>query len=180
MTTPEERTQAVMQTKRFLEQLCFDGSTSYEVPEEIRRTARRLLKHYPGAAHLDQAAVAWPSSWTAVRGEGAQTDQHAPSYLELLARLRELGQLPSFDEDTHSSEWQVGTVTRLSRRGGFGYVRSSAGGEPYIFSVHRALGPSEAHRIRVGRRVRFRVSVAGRVVELASDQEGDGASDEHA
>ena len=180
MTTPEERTQAVMQTKRFLERLCSNGSTSYEVPEEIRRTARRLLKHYPGGAHLDQAAVAWPGSWAGERRGQTPSQEHAPSYLELLARLRAFGEPASVGEGTGGSEWQTGTVIRLSRGAGFGYVRDSARGCAYIFSVTRVLKVSQAHLLCVDRQVRFRVNLIGHVDELELVQDNVRAGDAHA
>jgi hypothetical protein len=93
MTTPDERTRSVMQTRLFLEELCTGARTS-GVPEEIRREARRLLRHYPDAGHLDHAAVAWPGTWAPTR----TGHEGAPSYLELLARLRELHEPPPVSE----------------------------------------------------------------------------------
>lgn len=85
MTTPDERTRSVMQTRLFLEELCTGAYTS-DVPDQIRREARRLLRHYPDAGHLDHAAVAWPGTWAPARAGHVG----APSYLELLARLQGL------------------------------------------------------------------------------------------
>ncbi|WP_339437652.1 BPSL0761 family protein [Pseudomonas sp. EL_65y_Pfl1_R32] len=43
MTTPNERTRAVIQTGEFLLELSQDSS----LPERIRRDAKFLLRHYP-------------------------------------------------------------------------------------------------------------------------------------
>lgn len=43
MTTPDERTRNVLQAGAFLKELQKDES----LPEEIRREANRLLRHYP-------------------------------------------------------------------------------------------------------------------------------------
>jgi hypothetical protein len=58
MTTPRERTLAVLQTRMFLRQLANDD----ELPVAVRLEAGRLLRHYPGSVH--------------------------PSYLELLEQVR--------------------------------------------------------------------------------------------
>ncbi|WP_329605981.1 MULTISPECIES: BPSL0761 family protein [Pseudomonas] len=43
MTMPHERSRAIVQTHAFLEQLSRDASQS----EEVRRSAKHLLRHYP-------------------------------------------------------------------------------------------------------------------------------------
>lgn len=83
MTVPEERTRAVLQTRRFLQQL----SARADVPKAVRLEAERLLRHYPDAGHIDAAAAAWPQWWAPT----GHTHEHAPSYLELLARVRDGG-----------------------------------------------------------------------------------------
>ncbi|MCK7498883.1 MAG: hypothetical protein MZW92_56320, partial [Comamonadaceae bacterium] len=49
MTTPEERTRTLLNTKAFLQELT-DPSQTPGVPEDIRRQARHLLRHYQAAA----------------------------------------------------------------------------------------------------------------------------------
>lgn len=68
MTTPDERTRAVVDTRWFLEHL----SRSNAVPDGVRDTARRLLRHYPGNAHINAAAETWPMRWAPAdkRSEG--------------------------------------------------------------------------------------------------------------
>lgn len=86
MTTPDERTRAVLATRDFLQALT-DPRRTPRTPSSVREMARVLLRHYPGHWHLDVAAMAWPSAWGAV-GSG---HKDAPTYLELLERLRERG-----------------------------------------------------------------------------------------
>jgi hypothetical protein len=80
MTTPSERTRAVLATRQFLEELCA-GDEGLGLPKAVRTSARQLLRHYPGTWHIDMAAVAWPMAWAPASPQQAQ----APSYLELLA-----------------------------------------------------------------------------------------------
>lgn len=84
MTTPRERTLAVLQTRRFLRQL----ANMEDLPEAIRLEAERLLRHYPGSVHISYAAVAWPSHF------GHEHPEHEPpatSYVELLAQVHKGG-----------------------------------------------------------------------------------------
>lgn len=46
MTTPDERTKAVLRVERFLMDLR-DPKKYPRVPSEVRKEASRLLKHYP-------------------------------------------------------------------------------------------------------------------------------------
>ena len=60
MTTPDERTRALRQTREFLVQLSVRGE-----PAPIRREAERLLRHYPLDGMIDVLALlapAWMSS----------------------------------------------------------------------------------------------------------------------
>ena len=61
MTMPDERTRAVMQTKEFLQLLAAAGKS--EVPENIQKEARRLLRHFPSSMDLEFAASACPEWW---------------------------------------------------------------------------------------------------------------------
>jgi hypothetical protein len=51
MTTPQERTRALIETQRFLEELCAAG-----VPDQIRRSAKWCLRHYPQRDVIDVLA----------------------------------------------------------------------------------------------------------------------------
>jgi len=51
MTLPIERTNAVLNTEKFLLKLCIP-SHSPRVPKAIREEARRLLKHYPSQYNM--------------------------------------------------------------------------------------------------------------------------------
>ena len=57
MTTPRERTRALLQTKEFLRELIASDKTP-GIPEEIRRQAKILLRHYPSLVHLELASKA--------------------------------------------------------------------------------------------------------------------------
>ena len=55
MTLPYERTNAVLNTEKFLLDLCNPKATP-RVPKEVRDQARRLLRHYPSEYSMEQAA----------------------------------------------------------------------------------------------------------------------------
>jgi len=59
MTMPYERTRAVLQAREFLQELV-DATTTPGVPDEVRRIAFRLLRHYPSPLHMEIAAHACP------------------------------------------------------------------------------------------------------------------------
>lgn len=56
MTTPDERTRALVQTKQFLQGL----QTQDAVPPDVREAARALLRHYPTLAQIELAHMALP------------------------------------------------------------------------------------------------------------------------
>jgi hypothetical protein len=55
MTLPDERYRAVIQTRRFLMDLCNPEHTP-RVPKLIRDTARSMLRHYPSDFDMQLAA----------------------------------------------------------------------------------------------------------------------------
>ena len=59
MTLPDERYRAVVQTRRFLLDLCNTQHTP-RVPKLIRDTARSMLRHYPSDYDMNRAAQAAP------------------------------------------------------------------------------------------------------------------------
>jgi hypothetical protein len=59
VTTPEERTRTVLQTKDFLVELIRPEQTP-GIPDAVRREAHRLLRHYPGLSELALAHRALP------------------------------------------------------------------------------------------------------------------------
>jgi len=59
MTLPDERYRAVVQTRRFLLDLCNHQHTP-RVPKLIRDTARSMLRHYPSDWEMQTAARAAP------------------------------------------------------------------------------------------------------------------------
>lgn len=62
MTTPSERSRAVIQTEKFLKELSRDGS----LPDKVRRDAKFLLRQFPSraevmlAGRLEEEAVTLP------------------------------------------------------------------------------------------------------------------------
>ena len=59
MTLPDERYRAVIQTRRFLLDLCNPQHTP-RVPKIIREHARAMLRHYPGDWDMKRAADGAP------------------------------------------------------------------------------------------------------------------------
>jgi hypothetical protein len=59
MTTPEERTRAVLKARQFLVDLANSSRTS-GVPEAVRRRAETLLRYYPELADMKIAHSACP------------------------------------------------------------------------------------------------------------------------
>jgi len=59
MTLPDERYRAVVQTRRFLLDLCNPQHTP-RLPKLIRDTARSMLRHYPSDWDMQRAAQACP------------------------------------------------------------------------------------------------------------------------
>ena len=60
MTLPDERYRAVMQTMRFLTDLCNPDVTP-RVPKVIRKQAHSLLRHYPSAWDMEIASENAPN-----------------------------------------------------------------------------------------------------------------------
>ena len=60
MTLPDERYRAVMETIRFLTDLCNPDVTP-RVPKLIRKQAHSLLRHYPSAWDMKVAAENCPN-----------------------------------------------------------------------------------------------------------------------
>jgi hypothetical protein len=59
MTLPDERYRAVVQTRRFLLDLC-NAQHTPRVPKIIRETARSMLRHYPSDWDMKRAADSSP------------------------------------------------------------------------------------------------------------------------
>ena len=59
MTLPDERYRAVIQTRRFLMDLCNPEHTP-RIPKLIREHARAMLRHYPSDWDMDQASRLCP------------------------------------------------------------------------------------------------------------------------
>ena len=59
MTLPDERYQALRQSKKLLEELLDPGKTP-RVPSTVRDRARAALRHFPGDYELDKIADSCP------------------------------------------------------------------------------------------------------------------------
>ena len=59
MTIPAERTRAIIETRRFLEELLSQRLTP-DVPDAVRKQARALLRHYPFGSEIHLAHHALP------------------------------------------------------------------------------------------------------------------------
>jgi hypothetical protein len=60
MTTANERTEAVIAVREFLEML---AASDCDVGDEIRVAATRLLRHYPLDVDIATSAAALPGIW---------------------------------------------------------------------------------------------------------------------
>jgi len=101
MTTPEERSRALLQTRHFLQELCKSGCTP-GVPDSVRREARRLLRHHPDAGDVDLVAMAFPQWWA----PSSASSTRAVPYIELLLLARELA--GTDDLASFLNQWRVG------------------------------------------------------------------------
>ncbi|WP_323744842.1 BPSL0761 family protein [Noviherbaspirillum soli] len=61
MTTPFERTRAVLKTREFLCALAHHPTRTPGVPEAVRQQAVTLLRHYPGTGDMSLAHGAIPN-----------------------------------------------------------------------------------------------------------------------
>ncbi len=59
MTLPDERYRAVVQTKKFLIDLCSPNRTP-RIPKSIRQQANSLLRHYPSDWDMERASEGSP------------------------------------------------------------------------------------------------------------------------
>lgn len=83
MTTADERTRALLETRVFLREVMSSGDAS-GVPEQLRREARWLLRHFPDALELHSAHLACPRLFAATlpglrASSGRQGDAHEES-----------------------------------------------------------------------------------------------------
>ena len=68
MTLPNERTRAVQSAREFLRRL-LDRSATPGVPLEIRKSARSVLKHFPGNCDLIAVAKKSPKTFAPPKEE---------------------------------------------------------------------------------------------------------------
>lgn len=78
MTTPSERTRAVLQTRKFLHWVL---NSEEVIPEVFRSEARALLRHYPSSIDVQLAHLACLMWW------GASLERRAPMPPDDVERL---------------------------------------------------------------------------------------------
>ncbi|WP_126221040.1 BPSL0761 family protein [Burkholderia vietnamiensis] len=61
MTTPRERTAAVLRTRAFLMELSRPSGNA--IPPDVASVAESLLRHYPGLADIELTCVMYPACW---------------------------------------------------------------------------------------------------------------------
>ncbi|WP_425127809.1 BPSL0761 family protein [Burkholderia cepacia] len=61
MTTPRERTAAVLRTRAFLMQLSRPSADA--VPRDVVLVAENLLRHYPSLADIELTCAMYPGCW---------------------------------------------------------------------------------------------------------------------
>ena len=93
MTTPHERTRAVLEARDFFQDLARPDITS-GVPEELRRQARWFLRHFPAAAELDLMHKALPN-WF---GSPAEVGSPVPPFVGAARRGRQAGDTTNLAE----------------------------------------------------------------------------------
>jgi hypothetical protein len=71
MTTPRERTRAVLWTRDFLREMAH-GEASKLPPEALRAQARALLRHFPLRGDVQLVHLALPDWFASPRPDGEQ------------------------------------------------------------------------------------------------------------
>ncbi|WP_232484178.1 BPSL0761 family protein [Burkholderia ubonensis] len=79
MTTADERTNAVVETRAFLQMLASDSNCAPH--NDLRELAVRLLRYYPLDVDLDVSAVALPNLWASPCYGIAETEHGRPILL---------------------------------------------------------------------------------------------------
>jgi len=79
MTTPDERTTVVAETRNLPETLA--GVDEIAISGLVQTVTRGLLKHYPLDEDLDVSASALPGAWTKPRRDWTRNQGNRPSAL---------------------------------------------------------------------------------------------------
>jgi hypothetical protein len=61
VTTPSERTAAVLRTRAFLVEL--SRSPANTIPRDVASVVQRVLRHYPSLADIELTCVMYPECW---------------------------------------------------------------------------------------------------------------------
>lgn len=70
MTTPYERTRAVLQTRELLHELAAGNQIGRDI---LRLRAEALLRHYPLPIDIDISAAAMPTIWANVEAKAGSS-----------------------------------------------------------------------------------------------------------
>ena len=149
MTTPYERTSAVLQTRPLLEELVA-GAASSNVGL-VSAEARRLLRHYPNLGDLRMTADAFPMWWGRPGGASFQPwddvehlllgklraghqQYKALKELASAARALQAGALPDATGASSESEAELQYFVRLAH----------AAGKQFVVSLVDIQKPAEA------------------------------------
>lgn len=149
MTTPDERTRAVMQAREFLQELAWSAADA-GIPEPVRREAVRLLRHYPGGSEMDLAHMALPQWFGEVPGRRGN------------ARPTGGGAFASGDD----VESRVGIVQSIDRERGRCKLMDGLTEELHLFIAKSDVARSVLAKISVGTCVDYQINTHGRVVSV--------------
>lgn len=149
MTTPDERTRAVMQTRGFLQELAWAAADS-GVSEPVRKEANRLLRHYPSGSNMDLAHQALPQ-WFGEVSTGC-------------ANARQAGRRPAATKEC--VEWRVGIVQSLDLDRKQCQLMDSMTEELLVFTAKKNVVRPVLAEISIGSCVDYQIDSRRRVVML--------------
>lgn len=92
MTTPDERTRAVLETRSLLQQLATKHKCHNVAESDVALLAARLLRHYPRRSDIDLRALALPIWWSQSDKGSGYRRSHIPDLAIAYARKAEANQ----------------------------------------------------------------------------------------
>lgn len=156
MTTPDERTRAVLQARAFLQELAQAGVNA-ATADAVRREARRLLRHYPGRADMSLAHDALPCWFGAVpsitsgRGQDIVADQTS----------------------NERATWRVGIVQSVDGKTGRCKLQDGLTEEPLQFVAKDEAARQRLRSLSPGNLVDYKVDERGRIVSVGDPHPTD-------
>jgi len=149
MTTPDERTRAVMQARQFLQELAWSAAEA-SIPEPVRREAVRLLRHFPGGSEMCLAHMALPGWFGEVPG---RRDEARPT-----------GEGATASDDGVAS--RVGIVQSIDLKRGRCKLMDGLTEEQYLFIATTDVSRAALAKLSIGRCVDYQINTHGRVVSV--------------